>query len=149
MCAQQHSIHSPTELCTVLHTPGRIARTFAFKMCLHCIHARAILRFDDAPVRQFTNINALCLVYVKLKKTHVCVNRYVNVSFKVLTFLSRYVYVGNRNLSIEYAHPLFWRACIIKSLCLIMHGVHYLTMGFNNARVIMHACIFNFRQIWQ
>ena len=25
------------------------------------------------------------------------------------------------------------------SLCLIMHGVHYLTMGFNNARVIgMH-----------
>ena len=41
------------------------------------------------------------------------------------------------------------RACIIKSLCLIMHGVHYLTMGFNNALVIMHACIFNFRQIWQ
>ena len=68
VCAQQHSVHSLTELCTVLHTPGRIARTFAFKMCLHCFHARAILRFDDAPVRQFTNINALCLVYVKLKK---------------------------------------------------------------------------------
>ena len=30
---------------------------------------------------------------------------------------------------------------------LTMRGVHYLTMGFNNARVIMHACIFNFRHI--
>ena len=56
---------------------------------------------------------------------------------------------GRLRFGIEYALPLFWRACNIKTLCLIMHGVHYLTMGFNNARVVMHACIFNFTQIWQ
>ena len=67
-CVRNNTQYTAQQNYAVLYTPGRIARTFAFKMCLHCFHARAILRFDDAPIRQFTNINALCLVYVKLNK---------------------------------------------------------------------------------
>ena len=52
-------------------------------------------------------------------------------------------------LRLNIPSRLFWWACIIKSLCLIMHAVQYLTTGFNNARLIMNSCIFNFRQIGQ
>ena len=43
---------------------------------------------------------------------------------------------------------LFWRACITNSFRLIMHGVG-MDPDFNNARVVMHACTFNFKRFGQ
>ena len=79
-----------------------------------------------------------CLFFVRTRSEAFCIFALYKCLFIILLLL---ICPPAILAGVHYQIPLFNNA--------IMHGVHYLTMGFDNARVIMHACIFNFRQIWQ